>query len=123
MATLLRNAAGNPLALLELPAALSPDQLHGAEPILGPPPVRPAVEESFRARFKALSASARRMLLLAAADEVGDLPTIQDASERLGLDRSALAEAEQSGLVRVNGGVDVPPPARTLCRLPLGRPR
>jgi DNA-binding CsgD family transcriptional regulator len=106
VATLLRNAAGNPLALLELPAALSPDQLHGAEPILGPPPLRPAVEESFRARFKALSESARRMLLLAAADEVGDLPAIQDAAKQLGLDRSALAEAERSGLVRVNGSVE-----------------
>ena len=106
VATLLRNAAGNPLALLELPAALSPDQLHGAEPILGPPPVRPAVEESFRTRFKALSESARRMLLLAAADEVGDLPAIQDAAKQLGLDKSALAEAERSGLVRVNGSVE-----------------
>ena len=106
VATLLRSAAGNPLALLELPAALSPDQLHGAEPILGPPPVRPAVEESFRARFEALSESARRMLLLAAADEVGDLPAIQDAAKQLGLDRSALAEAERSGLVRVNGSVE-----------------
>jgi DNA-binding CsgD family transcriptional regulator len=106
VATLLRTAAGNPLALLELPAALSPDQLHGAEPILGPPPVRPAVEESFRARFEALSESARRMLLLAAADEVGDLPEIQEAAKQLGLDRPALAEAERSGLVRVNGSVE-----------------
>jgi hypothetical protein len=37
---LLATARGNPLALLELPAALSESQLGGSEPILGPPPVR-----------------------------------------------------------------------------------
>ena len=106
LSTLLRNAAGNPLALLELPAALSVDQLRGAEPILGPPPVRPAVEESFRARVEALSEGAQRMLLLAAADEVGDLPAIRDAAKQLGLDGSGLAEAERGGLVRVSGTVE-----------------
>ena len=106
VATLLRNAAGNPLALLELPAALSSEQLHGAEPILGPPPVRPVVEETFRARAEALSDGARRMLLLAAADEIGDLTAVQGAAKRLGLDGSGLAEAERGGLVRVNGSVE-----------------
>jgi DNA-binding CsgD family transcriptional regulator/tetratricopeptide (TPR) repeat protein len=106
LATLLRNAAGNPLALLELPAALTPDQLHGAEPILGPPPVRPVVEEAFRARVEALTEGARGMLLLAAADEVGDLPAIQKAALQLGLDGAGLDEAEREGLVRVNGSVD-----------------
>jgi DNA-binding CsgD family transcriptional regulator len=106
LANLLRNAAGNPLALLELPAALSSDQLHGTEPILGPPPVRPVVEESFRARVEALSEGARHLLLLAAADEVGDLPAIRKAAKRLGLDRGAIAEAETRGLVRVNESVE-----------------
>jgi DNA-binding CsgD family transcriptional regulator len=102
---LLRSAGGNPLALLELPAALSVDQLEGTEPILGPPPVRPAVEETFRARVAALPERTRRLLLLAAADEVGDLPAIRQAGHRLGLEGSDLAEAERGGLVRVNGSV------------------
>jgi DNA-binding CsgD family transcriptional regulator len=106
LATLLRNAAGNPLALMELPAALSPDQLDGAEPILGPPPVRPVVEESFRARVDALSEGARRILLVAAADELGDLPAIQAAARQLGLGGSDLAEAERGGLVRVDRSVE-----------------
>src|SRR5262245_45303160 len=41
---LLQSAHGNPLALLELPAALSEAQLDGLEPIVGPPPLRGAVE-------------------------------------------------------------------------------
>jgi DNA-binding CsgD family transcriptional regulator len=105
LATLLRSAAGNPLALLELPAALSPDQIEGAEPILGPPPVRPAVEESFRARVAALPEGTRRLLLVAAAEDVGDLDAIHNAAERLGLDKSKLVEAERGGLLRVNGSV------------------
>jgi DNA-binding CsgD family transcriptional regulator len=105
LATLLRSAGGNPLALLELPAALSPEQIVGAEPILGPPPVRPAVEETFHARVAALPDGARRLLLVAAAEEVGDLDAIRHAAERLGLDKSKLVDAERGGLVRVNGSV------------------
>jgi DNA-binding CsgD family transcriptional regulator len=103
--TLLENARGNPLALLELPAALTRNQLEGTEPILGPPPVRPAVEEAFRARVVALPADTRNLLLVAAADELGDLTAILDAAARIGLDGSELTVAEQEGLVRVDGSV------------------
>ena len=105
LATLLDSAQGNPLALLELPAALSPEQLEGVEPILGPPPVRPAVEDAFRARVAALSDGTRRLLLVAAADDGGELREIFDAASRLGVSGSELADAERGGLVRVDGGV------------------
>ena len=98
-------AAGNPLALLELPAGLSPGQLQGTEPILGPPPVRPAVEEAFRRRAAALPQAAARVLLIAASDETGNLAAIQDAAARLGLDSAELEAAERQGLVRLNGTV------------------
>jgi predicted ATPase len=51
---LVATARGNPLALLELPAALSEGQLAGVEPIVGPPPVRGAVEGAFGDRVAAL---------------------------------------------------------------------
>jgi DNA-binding CsgD family transcriptional regulator len=105
LAGLLQAARGNPLALLELPAALSEEQLVGAEPILGPHPVRPAVEESFRARVADLPEGTRRVLLLAAADESGDLATIELAARRLGLDGTDLDVAERRGLVRLNGSI------------------
>jgi tetratricopeptide (TPR) repeat protein len=105
LATLLEHARGNPLALLELPAGLTDTQLDGAEPILGPPPVRPAVEEAFRARVAALPDGTRSLLLVAAADELGDLPAILDAGARIGLDGSELGAAERGGLVRVDGSV------------------
>jgi signal transduction histidine kinase len=103
--TLLNAAAGNPLALLELPAALSSSQLRGDEPILGPPPVRPAVEEAFRRRAEALPEAAARVLLIAASEETGDLAAIQDAAARLGLDPTELEAAEREGLVQLNGVV------------------
>jgi DNA-binding CsgD family transcriptional regulator len=105
LASLLEQAGGNPLALLELPAALTDTQLDGAEPIIGPPPVRPAVEESFRARVAALPEDTRNVLLLAAADELGDLAAILGAAARVGLDGSELGAAERDGLVRVDGTV------------------
>jgi DNA-binding CsgD family transcriptional regulator len=102
---LLETAHGNPLALLELPSALSEAQLDGVEPIVGPPPVRGAVEAAFGSRVAELPDAARRLLLLAAADDVGDLATVQRAAEALGLELTDLDEAERQGLVRIDGGV------------------
>jgi DNA-binding CsgD family transcriptional regulator len=102
---LLRTAHGNPLALLELPSALSDAQLDGVEPIVGPPPLRGAVEAAFGSRVAELPDAARRLLLLAAADDVGDLATVQVAAESLGLELTDLDEAERRGLVRIDGGV------------------
>jgi DNA-binding CsgD family transcriptional regulator len=103
--TLLSTAHGNPLALVELPSALSDAQLDGAEPILGPPPVRGAVEAAFGARIDRLPEATRRMLLLAAAEEAGDLAAVQRAGGRLGLAAADLDAAEHEGLVRVDGTV------------------
>jgi len=102
---LLAAARGNPLALLELPAGLTDRQLQGAEPIVGPPPARGAVEESFRARVRALPTPVRRALLLAAADQVGDPETLGRALTRSGLPDSALQSAQDAGLLTLNGSV------------------
>lgn len=102
---LLRAARGNPLALVELPAGLTDRQLQGAEPIVGPPPARGAVEQSFRARVTALPETVRRALLIAAADQGGDPGTLERALERAGLPSSALEAAQDAGLVQLNGTV------------------
>jgi DNA-binding CsgD family transcriptional regulator len=105
VARLLQTAHGNPLALLELPAALSDAQLDGVEPIVGPPPVRGALEAAFGSRVAELPDGARRVLLLAAADDIGDIATVQRAAEHLGLGISDLDDAERGGLVRLDGVV------------------
>ncbi|HTX09124.1 MAG TPA: LuxR C-terminal-related transcriptional regulator [Solirubrobacteraceae bacterium] len=103
---LLRTAHGNPLALLELPAGLTAGQLGGAEPIVGPPPAHGALEQAFRARVAALPPAVRAALLLAAAEQTGDLQTLERALELSGVSVSALAAAQDAGLVRVNGALE-----------------
>ena len=65
---------GNPLALLELPRALSATELagFGASSVSA---VSNGIEESFRRRVAALPEETRRLLLIAAADPRGE-PTI-----------------------------------------------
>jgi DNA-binding CsgD family transcriptional regulator len=103
---LLHTANGNPLALLELPTGLTTSQLAGAEPIVGPPPAHGAVEEAFRARAAALPLAVRMALLLASVEQSGDVQTLARALERSGLSASALEEAQDAGLVRVNGTLE-----------------
>lgn len=97
---LMRSARGNPLALLELPVSLTDRQLDGTDPIAGPLRARGAVEESFRTRLSRLSADTRQALLIAAAEEGGDLHTLEPALKRCGLPVSAFDDAEDAGLVQ-----------------------
>jgi DNA-binding CsgD family transcriptional regulator len=81
---------GNPLALLELPRGLTPAQLAGG---FGMPETRDLsnrIEKSFIRRIDALPPDARRLLLVAAAEPVGDPLLLQRASERLGIALSAV---------------------------------
>ena len=84
---------GNPLALLELPRGLTPTQLAGG---FGMPDARDLprrIEESYVRRLETLPDDARRLLLVAAAEPVGDPLLLQRACERLGIARSAAVDA------------------------------
>jgi DNA-binding CsgD family transcriptional regulator len=100
---LLRATEGNPLALLELSAAAAGAERDGDEPAFGPLPVSKRVERAFLARVHRLPAPTQTLLLVAAADEGGDLATVLDAAARVGVPASALDAAERAGLVRVRG--------------------
>jgi DNA-binding CsgD family transcriptional regulator len=96
-----RATAGNPLALLELAAdaqdlALAPE---GA-PVL----VSSRISGAFLRRAGLLDQAARRALVLAATSDTGELPTLDRAAARLGIDMSALAGAEGLGLVTLRAG-------------------
>ncbi|MGY1799791.1 AAA family ATPase, partial [Blastococcus sp. SYSU D00868] len=94
---------GNPLALGELAAALSADQLAGRGPLPAQLPLTDGVERSFLDRYRRLSEPAQRLLLTAAADDTARLPVVREAADRMGADDRALDEAERTGLVRVDG--------------------
>jgi DNA-binding CsgD family transcriptional regulator len=88
---------GNPLALLELPRGLSPTQLAGGFGLPTTAPLSAGIEDGYTRRLATLPSDARRLLLLAAADPVGDPPLVWRAAERLGIPESAAdtVEAEQ----------------------------
>ena len=96
-------AAGNPLALVELAAALTPDQLAGDAP--GPYHLPPGsrLRTGLRRRFGALSADARRLVVMAVVDEDLEVDTLVRAAGDAGIDLAALGEATCAGLVRIEG--------------------
>jgi DNA-binding CsgD family transcriptional regulator/tetratricopeptide (TPR) repeat protein len=96
--------AGNPLALLELPALLTEEQLAGATPLEGPLPAGAAIERAFARRAEALPTDARRAMLVAAVSTSNAAELVVDALESLGVDASSLETAEDAGLVRLVDG-------------------
>ena len=75
---------GNPLALLELPRGLTPAQLAGGFGPVGAEGLSGRIEQSFERRLETLPDDARRLLLVAAADPVGDPLLVWRAADRLG---------------------------------------
>jgi DNA-binding CsgD family transcriptional regulator/tetratricopeptide (TPR) repeat protein len=101
----LETAAGNPLALVELPRA-SGSSLFDGSPGLTPLPVTERLERAFSDRLEALPEDTRRLLLVAALDEGGGLdPQLEAASILAGppVTTAALAPAESAGLVTLHG--------------------
>ena len=94
--------AGNPLALRELAAVLTAEQLGGAQ--LPAVPLEPgaAIRQRFAARIDRLSPPARTTLLVAAAAGRCPAEEVTAAAARLNAgDGQALGEAEAAGLVRL----------------------
>jgi DNA-binding CsgD family transcriptional regulator len=89
---------GNPLALLELPRGLTARQLAGGFGLVEAQGLTGRIEESFVRRVETLSDDARRLLLVAAAEPVGDPLLLLAAAERLGLALSAV-DMETDGLL------------------------
>ncbi|MEV1003945.1 AAA family ATPase [Nonomuraea sp. NPDC050202] len=94
-------AQGNPLALLELPQGLTPAELAGGfgRPDAGP--LAGQIEESFLRRFRPLPPETQQLLLVAAAEPVGDVTLLMRAMELLGIEGAAAAPAEAAGLVTI----------------------
>src|SRR5579863_1447184 len=94
--------AGNPLALLEL-AADAQDLAFAPEgaPVL----VSARIADAFLRRAGLLEPAARQALVLAATSDTGELPVLERAAARLGIELSVLAAAEGAGLVTLHPGV------------------
>ena len=96
---LIAECGGNPLALLELPTQLSPGQLGGTSPLPAQLHLTSRVERAFLDRSRLLPPQAQSLLLLAAADDTGELAVVRRAASSLGVDEQALEHAVASGLL------------------------
>ncbi|MER6519245.1 AAA family ATPase [Streptomyces sp. NPDC001553] len=106
---LIEEARGNPLALIELSAALTPAQRAGRLGPLALPeegaglPSR--IQDGFLEQIRRLPEAAQAVLLVAAADDSGDLAVVLRAARPLGAAVEDLEPAERAGFVRVSGTV------------------
>ena len=96
---IIEETRGNPLALLELSRGLGAGELAGgfALPDAGDLPKR--IEDQYLARLGDLPDEAQRLVLLAAADPVGDAALILRAAHVLGLDIGGISVAADAGLL------------------------
>jgi DNA-binding CsgD family transcriptional regulator len=92
---------GNPLALLELPHTLTPAE--AATGTLRRPhrSLSRRIEDSFRRRLERLPEDTRRLLVVAAAEPLGDPLLLRRAASHLGLPVEAADAAEDAGLLAI----------------------
>jgi DNA-binding CsgD family transcriptional regulator len=90
---------GIPLALLEVPRSVSSTEIAGGFWLVGGRPLTGQLEEGFVRRIKSLPAQTQRLLLLAAAEPVGDAALFLRAAAILGIPVDALAPAEAAGVI------------------------
>jgi hypothetical protein len=90
---------GIPLAIIEVPRSVSAAELAGGFWIVGKRSSTAAIEETFVNRIKSLPVDTQRLLLLAAAEPVGDAALFLRAAAKLGIPVDALGPAEADGVI------------------------
>ena len=87
---------GNPLALLELPRGVP-----GVPGVPDVPGSSGRIEESFRRRLAVLPAATQVLMLVAAAEPVGEPALVWRAARGLGIEIGAIAPAADAGLLTI----------------------
>ena len=88
---------GNPLALLELPRGLTATQLASGFGVLEVEALSGRIEEGFVRQVETLTDDIRRLLLLAAAEPVGDPLLLWRAAKLLGIESAAVSGGDTRG--------------------------
>ena len=92
---------GNPLALLELPRGLTAAELAGGFALPATRPLAGQIEQSFIRRVESLPKQTQRLMLIAAAEPLGDGTLVRRAADRLEVGHGAEAAAEDEGLIEL----------------------
>ena len=101
---------GNPLALLELPRGMSVAELTGGFALPDSGALPGHIEEHYGRRVAGLPEATRRLMLLAAADPVGDATLVWRAAQALGIESEAAAPAAKEQLLEIAERVRFPHP-------------
>ena len=92
---------GNPLALLELPRTMSAAERAGGFVLSGAMDVPRHIEDQYLRRVRDLPDATQRLMLLAAADPLGDAALVWRAAHQLGIETSAVAPAARAELLEI----------------------
>lgn len=96
---------GNPLALVELPGVLEPEELAAIGAGATPVPAGDRVRSAFARRVEALPEGSRRALVVLAAATVDEPVLVSRALQAAGLELGALEPAEDQGLVELGTAI------------------
>ena len=102
---LVAESRGNPLALLELPRRMTAAELAGGFELPTARELPAHMEDHYLRRVGELPEATQRLMLLAAAEPLGDAPLVLRAARRLDIETGALAPAEAAGLLEIGAGV------------------
>jgi DNA-binding CsgD family transcriptional regulator len=102
---LIAETRGNPLALVELPRGRSTGELAGGFVLPGAGTLPSHIEDHYRDRISALPEATQRLILLAAADPVGDATLLWRAAATLGVERQAAEPAAGEQLLEIGAQV------------------
>jgi DNA-binding CsgD family transcriptional regulator len=102
---ILAEARGNPLALVELAHDVPPAAWAGGFALPDTVPMPSQVEQIFLRRVRSLPQETQRLLLIAAAEPVGDATLLRRAAERLGIGMDAASPALAAGLIELDSRV------------------
>jgi len=96
---------GNPLALLELPRSMSAAELGGGYELPDVVDLSGRLEDNYLRQIGALPEATRRLLVLAAAESVGNAVLVWRAARRLEIGRGALGPAQEAQLLEIGDEV------------------
>src|SRR3954471_2104360 len=96
---IIAETGGNPLALLELPGHMTAAELAGGFDLPAASELPAHIEDHYLRRVRELPEATQRLMLLAAAEPLGDAGLVLRAGRTLELDPDALAPAETAELL------------------------
>jgi hypothetical protein len=100
----LGEAAGNPLALIELGSIAGADRFTEQSAAFAALPLTERLERAFSARLVTIPDATRQLLLLAASADANEVRPLLRAGEAMGIHADALRAAERAGLLAIHAG-------------------